>query len=125
MKKESHVVGAGLTTPQRIEQALDELGTFRHLFADTFAGHDEDGEWCLTVEFCFPYPGSLPSRPNGGSSWSATVYADRVEVWRPMENPANPSTHEMSIGAFVDLLNRIEWELGRRADILSNGKEAL
>ena len=111
-----------------LEQAAGEIMAYEHLFDEIEVGHDDDGEACLWIESAMPYPGPVPAGTKPGNGWSAAVYADRVEVRHIGETPSGldmiVTDGQMALEELLHLLDQADWELGCRAGLFNNGKEA-
>lgn len=112
----------------QLEQAAGEIMAYEHLFDEIEVGYDDDGEACLNAGSVMPYPGLVSTDTNPEDSWSAAVYAEEAEVWHLRKTTAGSDLivdrERMPISEFLDILAHADWELGCRAGIFNNGKEA-
>ena len=124
-QKFSHCVSADAP---HLEQAAGEIMAYEHLFDEIEVGYDDDGEACLSAGSVMPYPGLVSTDTNPEDSWSAAVYAEEAEVWHLRKTPAGSdlivAKQRMPLSEFLDVLAQADWELGCRAGIFNNGKEA-
>ena len=127
MEIDQRFIDNAIAEAPHLELAMSEIMAHENLFDDVEAGYDDDGKACLWVESVMPYPGPVLDNANPEDGWSAVVYADQAEVRRIGKTPSGldmiVATQEMSLGAFLDLLNQIEWDLGCRAGIFNASRE--
>jgi hypothetical protein len=128
MKLDEKFIDCVRAESPHLEQAAGEIMAYGHLFDEIEVGHDDDGEACLSVGSVMPYPGLDSTDTKPEDSWSAAVYAEEAEVWHLRKTPAGSDLivdrERMPLSEFLDVLAQVDWELGCRAGIFNNGKEA-